>query len=281
MLDTLRQDIRFATRTLGRSPGFTIAAVATLGLGIGATALVFSMVNAMVIRPFPYHEPDRLVMVDESDTDVGEAHIGASYPNFLSWRALTTSFEALSAFHERSISMRVGNSAENFDGAAVSANIFDVLGVRPIAGRSFLPDEDLPGSPKAVMLSHDLWVKQFAGAAIAVGSTVYVDAEAHTVVGIMPPDFGFPSRAEMWVPFRLGESEDRGARYLRTIGRLRDGVSIEQAELEMAAVAERLSTEYPGPNQGHIAHVQGLQAGVTRETDPYSSYSSAQSDSYC
>jgi putative ABC transport system permease protein len=268
MLDTVLQDIRYALRTLARSPGFTVAAVATLGLGIGATALVFSMVNATILRPFPYSDPSRLVMLGESDKAKGDDHVGTSYPNFLSWRESANSFSSISAFYPTSVSMRVGREAEHFDGAIVSANLFETLGMKPVVGRTFAANEEGAGSPRAVVLSYELWQKQFRGAPDAVGRTVYVNAEPYTVVGVMPARFGFPERAELWIPFRAGADEDRGSRHMSAIARLKPGVTVEAARTEMNGIAKHLEASYPGPNGGHTADVDGFQAAATRGIRP-------------
>ena len=268
MLDTLMQDIRYAFRTLARAPGFTVAAVATLSLGIGASALVFSMVNATILRPFPYEHPEALVMLGENDKEKGEDHIGTSYANFLSWREKSQSFSSISAYYPRSLAMRVGRDSEHLEGAEVSANLFETLGMKPVAGRTFARNEEGPAAPHVVMISSGLWQKHFRGAPDAIGRTVYINAEPHTVVGVMPPQFGFPERAEIWVPFRLSDSEDRGSRYMNAVGRLKPGVTLDAAKNEMAAIAKQLETEFPGPNGGHTADVDGLQAAATRNIRP-------------
>jgi putative ABC transport system permease protein len=268
MLDTIIQDIRYSLRTLARAPGFTAAAVATLGLGIGATALVFSMVNATILRPLPYGDPSHLVMLGESDRVKGDDHVNTSYPNFLSWRASAKSFASMSAFYETSMALRAGREAEHFRGAEVSANIFGTLGIQPVVGRTFAANEEGPAARRVVMISYNLWQKQFRGAPDAIGRTVYVNAEAHTVIGVMPPKFGFPERAELWVPFHLGETEDRGSRYMSAVARLAPGVTLDAARTEMNTIAAQLAAAFPGANRGHAADVDGFQAATTRGIRP-------------
>ena len=268
MFDQLIQDIRYAVRTLSRAPGFTLAAVVTLALGIGASALVFSMVNTVLIRPFPYSDPSRLVLLNENDVETHSPYVNTSYPNYVSWRDEARSFSDVAAFQTRTVSMRVSTEAAHADAVDVTANTFRTLGIAPILGRDFTNEEGLPGGPRAVMLSYDAWQSDLGGERAVVGRTVFINGAAHTVVGVMPKDFAFPENARLWLPLQLGGTENRGQRYLETIARLRDGVTVDQARAEMDQIAARLAAEFPGPNGQHTVILEGLQEGVTRRIRP-------------
>ena len=266
MLDTFLRDLRFAARTLTRSPGFTAAAIVTLGLGIGATSLVFSLVNAILLRPFPYERPDQLVQLRESDRDFGSA--AASYPNYVDFRAGLRTLSGLAAYTTETFTVRGTGAAERVESARISYNLFDVLGVRPVLGRSFVAAEDVPNAPRVVLLSFGVWQRTFGARNDVLGQVVSVEGEPHTVIGVMPPDFKFPDLAEAWLPLREDPVESRGHRYLAMVGRVATGSTMEQVRAEADNVVARLRSEYPQMNRDRIVRVQTLREGRVGEVRP-------------
>ncbi len=258
-MGTLLQDLRYGWRMLAKNPGFTAVAVVTLALGIGANTAIFSVVNAVLLRPLPFAAPDRLVRV-VSVRLPANAPDNASYPDFLDWRARNHVFESMAAFRTGDFTLTGQGNAAHLAGAAVSADLFRLLGVRPSLGRGFLPEEDKPGPANggnAVILSHRLWLQRFGADRNIVGRTIDLDSRSFTVVGVMPADFEFPIQAEpidLWTTIALdiggpnggkGMADQRGAHYLDVIGRLKPNVSAAQAQAEMSTIFTALGKEYP------------------------------------
>jgi predicted permease len=262
-LDELAQDVRYALRQLRRSPGFALVAVLTLALGIGANTAIFSVVNGVLLRPLPFREPDRLVRVFSLD----EGKRAAVSPlDFADWRDQARSFEGLAAVNALTLNLTGGGEPERLEGASVSAALFSVLGVRPIAGRTFAPSEDAPGAPRLVLLGEPLWRRRFGADPGLVGRTVLLDGEVYTVVGIVPAASAYPAGAEVWTPLDLSqEARSRGARYLRVIGRLAPGTAASAAGAEMAAIARRLEEQDPDHNTGFGAAVVPLHQQIVGE----------------
>ncbi|HEX6212320.1 MAG TPA: ABC transporter permease, partial [Methylomirabilota bacterium] len=253
-MSTFFRDVRYALRLLARQPAFTAVAVMTLAIGIGANTAIFSIVNAVVLRPLPYERPDELVVLwGNTEQARGGA---ASVDDFLDWRREQQSFAGIAALHNSSATLTSsGEEAERLAGVGVSANLFELLHVRPLLGRAFRADEEQAGSPRVVALSHGLWVRRFASDPAIVGRTVQLDGEAHTVVAVMPPGFDFPAgfmgTPEFWRPTRFDTSQpNRGMHFLRVVGRLTPGVSLDAAQAEMTAIAARLEALHPLTNTG-------------------------------
>src|SRR5437868_5151314 len=253
MFADLGQDLRFGLRTLIKNPGFTIVAVIALALGIGANSAIFSVVNAILLRPLPYKSPDQLVVIWENATHLGFPKDTPSPANFLDWRQQSTVFDGMSAFAERSFNLTGAGEPERLDGRRVSANLFDLLGVKPIIGRTFAADEDKPGT-KVVLLNESLWKRRFAGDPSVIGRALALNGESYTVVGVLPNSVRLPSfgnwRDQVWVPlaFTSEEAASRGNHYLEVIGRMKPGVALEQARAEMATIMARLAQQYPEDN---------------------------------
>lgn len=256
-MDTLRQDLRYALRTLLRSPGFTLAAVLTLALGIGANTMLFSLANAVWLRP-PAHvaAPERLVALYTSDYS-GPAYGSSSYPDYLDFRRETAVFSGVAAYAPRVAAVGEGAEPERTGVELVSENFFAVLGVRPALGRGFTAEEGRPGGPAVAVISHDLWRRHFGGAADVVGRQVRLNARPFTVVGVAPEGFHGALRGpafDAWVPLGAAEGlgmgldqlEERGGRSLFLLARLAPGVSAEEAQARMGVVARRLLAEHPG-----------------------------------
>ncbi len=249
-MDTLRQDIRHAVRRLAHSPGFTIVALLTLALGIGANTAIFTVVNAVLLRPLPYDHPAQLVGIFhrmKSDTELSTM----SPPNFLDVRRANHTMADVAALNTNSYTLTGAGAPVRLDGAEVSASFFNVLRVRPILGRTFRPEENEPGRNHVVVLAHHVWVQRFGGDSAVVGRTITIDAKPYTVVGVMPARFSYPDDRALWVPFEYDKdfrSDNRGAWYVDVIARLKDGATASQAAADVAAIARRLEREYPKSN---------------------------------
>ncbi len=255
-MGTLFQDLRFAFRTLLRARGFATVAILCLGLGVGVNTAVFSMVNALLIRPFPFHEPDRVVTLYAANARLGYAESYASQADLADWIAGSPgTIQEAAAFYGRSFAVAGPGEAERVEGTAAGANVFALLGIRPALGRSFTAGEGRPGGPRVVMLSDALWRRRFAADPRVVGSKVVLNGSPAEVIGVMPPRFKFPETSELWIPLAPDPSQPRDERYVGMVARLRPGATLEQANAELGAVARRLAAEYPETNTGWGARV--------------------------
>jgi predicted permease len=261
-MDTLRQDLAYAVRRLAHAPGFSAVAIATLALGIGANSAIFSVINAVLLRPLPYPDAGRLVMV--SGTWKGSPVV-MSPQNFLDVEAAATSFTGLAATDGGGVTLTGRGAPARLEGAQVSAGFFDVLGARPRLGRGFLAGENEPGRTKVVVLGEALWRQRFAGDPGVVGRTIQLDREPHLVVGVASAALRYPEGAELWRPLEYDgvfRTQSRGAWYLTVIGRLKDGVAVESARQEVAGIAARLARQYPDHNEGAGATVRPLHEAL-------------------
>lgn len=254
--------VRYALRSLRRSRGFTIVAVLTLGLGIGANTGMFSVVNAVLLRPLPYEEPDRLARVFS-------LHQGdlwtASPPDFTDWRRDNRAFEDMAALYPSTATLSGDGPAERIPGAVVGPNLFPLLGVGPALGRGFNESDAVSGQHYVALLGHGLWQRRFGGDSSIVGRVIQLDGESYTVVGVMPAGFAYPTEAELWRPLAFTVDDlttQRGAHYLTVTGRLRAGVRVEDAAAEMEALAARIEEEHPNTNLGWSATVEGLREAM-------------------
>lgn len=242
-MDSVFQDVKFAMRQLLKQPGFTIVAAMTLALGIGANTAMFSIINATVIEPLPYSEPDRLVRVREVTPE--GMNFSASEPNYLDFRDQSKSFTTLAAFKDRAASLVGTGEPVRLDGLSVTHDFFTVLGADAAVGRTLLAGEDVPGADsRVVVLDYRLWQQRFNGAADIVGQKIVLDGSAYLVVGVMPADFNFLD-VEFYSPLAPDARADRGDHWLGMIGKLQPGVSVEQAGAELKAIAERIGEQYP------------------------------------
>jgi putative ABC transport system permease protein len=263
-LETMRQDLRFGVRTLIRNPGFAAVAILTLALGTGATSAIFSFVYAVVLRPLPYHEPDRLLSVVEHRG----FDMGLTAPDYLDWRAAATSFEQLAAAAGTTANLTGRGEPERVIAARVSGNYFDTLGVPPSHGRGFQWSDEPYGAPRVVVLGDGLWRRRFAADPGVVGQTIAINGEPHVVVGIMPPQLSLRSTAaQLWLPLNLTPSElnSPGSRFLTTTGRLRPGITVAQAQAELAGLAQRTEKVRPQSNTKVTARVRSLHAAVVSQ----------------
>ena len=262
-MEFIWQDMRYGARMLLKSPGFTVVAVLTLALGIGANTAIFSVVNFVLLRPLEYANPDQLVMVWERNTKKGWNESPTSFADFVDFRDNAKSVE-LVAFTDTNFNLTGGDQPERVAGLRVSANLFSLLGVNPARGRWFAPGEDKPGAGHVLILSYGLWQRSFGGNSNLVNRTVQLNGQSYTVVGVMPPTFKFPpafsatttseeliSNADLWVPLTTDDVPlIRNIRNLKMIGRLKAGVAPQQAQAEINSIASRLAREYPDVNAG-------------------------------
>jgi putative ABC transport system permease protein len=259
-MDTIVREIRHALRSLARSPGFTAVTVVTLALGIGANVAIFSVVDAVLLRPLPFPEPDELTTVWLHNPAQGIDEDITSYPSFLDWREGGSSFERMVGVRGLSVNLtgaagEAGGEAEELRGAAVTEGFFSMLGVAPALGRGFSDREGVDGDTRVTVLSHELWTRRFGADRSILGRAIRLGGEPYRVVGVMPPGARFPEDAELWMPLSFdgplqGLREARGALFLPVYGRLSDGVTLARAQAEMDAVAARLEERYPDANAG-------------------------------
>src|SRR5436190_8334754 len=253
-------DLRYAFRQLLKNPGFTAVAVLTLALGIGANTAIFSVVNAVLLRPPPFKEPGRLVFVSEKSKDMD--NMSVSYPNFLDWQRQQVAFSSLAAFRTEEWNLTGTSHPERVVGLQVSASFFPTLGVQPLRGRVFEADEDKVGGERVVVLSEGLWQRRFGADPAVLNRPISLNGESYTVVGILPAAFQVPRRVELWTPVghRAAWTEARGWHPgMYVIGRLKPGIELPAARRDLEGVAARLAKEYPESNTGNSVTVMALQ----------------------
>jgi len=255
----LLQDMKYALRRMRSAPVFTITAVATLALGIGANTAVFSVVDAALLRPLPYPNADRLTSINDV------APFGpfvTSPPNFVDYRAQSRSFTEMSALYGNDFTLTGAGEPRSISGAVVSHGFFQVFGVAPAIGRTFAESEEQDGNTDYVVLSNGLWREAFGSRADIIGHTIQLDGKATTVVGVMPPGFNYPGRTQLWTPLAFTTKQlqtQRGAHYLDVVALLKPNVSVETADRDVRGIATRLATEYPGTNKDYTASVISLR----------------------
>jgi len=272
-LEQVLQDARFAARTLRKSPGFTAIAVLTLALGIGANTAVFSVVYEVLLRPLPYREPSRLVVLNETTPKVGV--VSVSYPNFLDWRAQSRTFSQMAAVHEVDFNLAGVTQPENISGDAVSPYFLSMMGVRPVIGRDFDSAEEKAGTAPVVLLSYSLWQSHFGGDPGAVGRTITLDGHGFTIVGVLPANYRSLDMTDVMLPIGVWLTSDpegtagRGERGdMNVIARLAPGATLAQAQAEMDAIAGRLAREYPASNDGFGVALQPIRDAFVSDARP-------------
>ena len=273
-MESIRQDLRFAVRALLKRPSFSLMVIVTLALGIGANTAIFTIVNAFLLRPLPFDEPERLVVLYERNVIGDEPRQSVAPGNFLDWQQASTSFEHMTAQTTRTVTVTrdtAGGEAERVGMCSCSGNVFSTLRVSPVVGRLFRLDEDRSGAPRAVVIAFDLWQRQFGGSADTVGRSIRLDNEAYEVIGVAPRGFSYPSRAvEVWLPILTQippqEQIRRDLHYLRVVARLRAGVSIEQARAELEGIASRYKAAHPNEATGAGATIIPLHDDLVGDT---------------
>jgi predicted permease len=273
MFADLNQDVRYGARMLLKNPGFTVIAVLALALGIGANSAIFSVVNGLLLRPLPYKNPNQLVVIWENATHLGFPKNTPSPANFLDWQKQTTVFDGMGAFAERTFNLTGVGEPDRLDGRRVSANLFALLGVQPILGRSFVQEDDKPGT-KVALLNESLWKRRFGSDPAVIGRSLALNGESYTVVGVLPNSVRLPAfgtwRDQVWVPmaFPAEEAAQRGNHFLEVIGRMKPGVTLAQARAEMETITGRLAQQYPEDNTRISSVVNPLHEEIVGNMKP-------------
>ncbi|HEV2425542.1 MAG TPA: ABC transporter permease [Terriglobia bacterium] len=267
-MSSFMQDVRFGWRALGKNPGLTAVAVIALALGIGANTVMFSTVEACVVRPFAFRDLDRAVAIWETAPKQNENHISAAPANFLDWRTWNQrgrAFDLLAATHGWNVNLTGSGVAERAEGSQVTPDFFALLGIAPQLGRSIAAGDYTPGRDSVIVLNYRFWQRRLGGDRQVVGRSLLLNGAKSTVIGVMPVDFDFPPGTDLWAPLDLAGAPgaDRSSHYLKVIGRLRAGIPAAQAQADLNALAARLGQEYPATNANHGVRVIGLVEDMT------------------
>jgi len=269
-LETVWQDFRFSIRQLRRSPGFTITAILMLALGIGASVAIFAFVDAALIKPLPYRDPNRLVDVNERAAMFPRSNL--SYQDYVDWKKMNKVFTAMEVYTGNGYLLSTPTGTEPVPSARVSDGFFRVLGVKPVLGRDFYAGEDQPGAAETVILSYDTWQSRFGGRRDVIGQTVKLSGIPNTIIGVLPADFQFApkGKAEFWATLRTLTSceKRRSCHNLYGVARLKDGVTVAAAQADMSGVAKQLEIQYPGSNRDQGASVKPLYEEVVGDIRP-------------
>ena len=266
-------DLRFSLRTLRRNPAFSAAAIVVLALGIGANTAIFSVVNAVLLRPLPFEDPSRIMQVwhvPPPKSFPGLTRFAVSPANYLDWHSQSSSFEQMAAYGFRAFTVGGTERPEAVQAGAVASDFFPLLRVQPLLGRTFTPDEDRPGQGHVVLLGHNFWRDHFASDPNTVGRSMVIDGETYSVVGVMPPTFQFPNWAKIWVPLAWSNEirAVRGNHNYGVIARLKKGVDIHQAQAELSAISTRLEQLYPEDDKGWGAVILPLREELVGDVRP-------------
>ena len=268
-MDSLLNDVRYAIRNLIKRPGFTLIAVFTLALGIGANSAIFSAVNALLLKPLQFPDLDRVVTVWDKFPTRGVEHNEVAFANYLDWRAQNQSFEHLALSRWWSANLSAADSPERLQGALVTSNYFDALGTKPIMGRTLLEEENQPGKDGVAVITYDLWQRRFGADPNIVNKTIIINNITRTVVGVMPPRFNYPKGAEIYAPIPITPelSKSRGSHSYYVVGRLKTGISKEAAQADLDTIAVRLEKQYPETNTGWGPNVIPIVKDTVRMYD--------------
>jgi putative ABC transport system permease protein len=256
-MDAFLKDVRYGARMLVKNPGSTAIAIIALGLGIGLTAMMFSIVHGAIIRGLPFDRPEQLLTVNRTNLAEGMNQMWFTQHDFVDYREQQQSFVDLAAFYAGTVNVSGMDRPERFDGAFMTPQVFSLLGARAALGRVFQEEDGLPGAPYVLLLGHDVWQTRFGGDPDVIGRVVRANGRQATIVGVMPPKFAFPVSEQVWVPLQLDPSSvKRGeGQWISVFGRLRENVTEDAAAAEMAAIAARLEAGYPDLNRGISARV--------------------------
>ena len=269
-METIIKDVRYGIRGLRKRPGFTIVAVLTLALGIGANSAIFSVLNAVLLRPLPYANADRIVRIDETE---GKGRMGVSPPNLLDFQQQNQTFESVAGYTAGSFILTGAGEPLRVQSSAISADLFSVVGVKPLIGRSFSKTDEKPEQARVALISYGLWQRRFGGDHALLDKQITLDGLSYTVVGVMPNDFEFPiqpERAEIWTPLEQPEdlAQLRSAHYLDVVGRLKPNVSLAQARADIETIASRIAQQYPNELSGKPIVVP-LKEDLVGQARPY------------
>jgi putative ABC transport system permease protein len=256
----LFQDVRYALRNLWHSKGFAAVAILCLGFGIGLNATIFSVIDGVLLKPYPYRDPDRILVVGEQNQRT-DSQAGLSYLDLRDWKEANSVFTTIAGVAGRSLTISDGGGEpERYLGAAISWDLFQLLGTAPVLGRDFASEDDRPGAGPVVMLGFDLWTRRYRADPNVVGQAILINGKPHVVIGVMPAGFAFPFNQRLWIPLSPLQSQDpRSARVLFSFGRLKPGVTVERARQELNAIAGRLATQFADTNEGWTAHLRTLR----------------------
>jgi putative ABC transport system permease protein len=271
-MGTLLRDVRYALRVLGKQPGFTAAAILAVALGVGANTTIFSTVDALLLRPFSFNAPDRVLMVWEQKPQIGMERGSVAPANFYDLRDHARTLQNLSAYYDNPYNLSEGDKPERIEGTVVSASLFAAVEGRAALGRTLTQEDEEWGRDKVVVLSHGLWRRRFGSDAKIVGRELKLNGEGYTVVGVMPEKFGFPPNGgELWKPLSFNPEgrQERGNHYMRVLGRLKEGATPEEARAELVALGRQIEQQYPETNTGRTFGVQSLNAYYTRGARPF------------
>ena len=265
LIDNIRRDVSYSLRVLLKNYAFTIVVILTLALGIGANTAIFSFANGILLRPLPYPQSDRLVVLNETASKRGLESMPVSYPNFLDWREQNRSFEDIGVyFNTQRFALSGAGEPTEVRGAFISHGLFEILRVSPHLGRTFTANEDRPEEDAVVILGHSLWQRNFGGDPNIIGRKIMLNSRARAVVGVMPSGFRFPDTAELWAPVALTpKTFTRTDHGLLSVARLRDGVSLGEAQAEMHNIAARIEQQHPVTNEGLGVKVESLHDTLT------------------
>ncbi len=269
MINSLWQDLKYGARALLKRPGFTVVTVMTLAVGIGAVSSIFSVVNALLLKPLPFKNLDRLVALRETLPNSGLKATAVSPGDFQDWRNQSRAFREIAAYRVRDMTITGGGEPERVRGTDVSAGFFSALEINAIKGRTFLAEEDQPGHDQVVVLGYGLWQRRFAADPNVLGTTININGRANTVVGVMPPALDFPFATELWLPLALTPAQlnQRDTRNLQILAHLKPGVALAAAQAEMLALAKRIEQQYRNTNSGlnvQVIPLRDLQGAFTR-----------------
>ena len=273
-MQTLWQDLRFGARMLIKNPGFTLIAVVTLALGIGANTAIFSVINAVMLKPLPFAEPERLMAVGSTRTNDRSNFGPISYPDFADFQSQQSSFEHMAAYYTRGLTPQSDSGSARLEGAVVTSGLLPALGINPMLGRAFRQEEDRAGGGRVVLLSQNLWQTRFNSDPDIAGKSLALNGESFTVAGVMPASFQFPIQSkpvELWInfasdaetPVEQPHTAQRGYHFLSAIGRLKPGAAIERAEAQLVTIAANLEKQYPDDNANFSARVRPAMEDLT------------------
>lgn len=264
-METIWKDVRYGIRRLIANPGFTAIAVIALALGIGANSAIFSVVNSIAIKPLPFSDPESLALVFETRPLRGSLRNSTSVPDFIDWRSRNDVFTEMGGYQIFSFNRTDGSEPERILGMLVTANFFDVLGLKPAIGRTFSLEEENSSNNNVALISYGYWQRNFGSNASAVGQSMAIDGKSITIIGVMPKDMRLPvgsDQADLWSPFMMDKETERGSHFLRTIARLKPGVTIEQAQANMESISQQLAKEHPNTNASEGVFVASMHEEV-------------------
>ena len=270
LMESILRDLRYGARALRKSPGFTMAALVTLALGIGANTAIFSVASGVLLRPLPYPDPNRLAMVWMDNSRINLREDWHSFPGYWDYRTQNSTFDDLAIFNTTSRTLSGDGDPDRIMGAHSSANLFDVLGVRAVRGRVYTQDEDRPGANRVVVLSHGLWQRRFGGRDDVIGRNLQLNGVSMQVIGVMPPGFAFPTReTEFWIPTGASDAQRqaRGSLWLQVIGRIKTGVSVAQAQADLERVNAGVLQQFP-QQKGYGVYVANYRDQIVGSVRP-------------